>query len=191
MGGVICMSNVIDISPANLDSRLCLLQPVFLIFYIEYNIQMTKYSLDVLIFLFGTSLLFHIQFSLFLPDLHKGCSRDMSGHLIIPCLSEVSILFCDSQIKSFGIVNKTEKKMYFFYFTFFFLELFWFFNDLLDVVNLISSYSAFSKAKLDIWKFNVHILLKSGLENFENYLLACEKRTIVVWALFGIAFLWG
>ena len=120
MGGVICMSDVIDISPANLDSRLCLLQPVFLIFYIEYNIQMTKYSLDVLIFLFGTSLLFHIQFSLFLPDLHKGCSRDMSGHLIIPCLSEVSILFCDSQIKSFGIVNKTEKKCISFILLFFF-----------------------------------------------------------------------
>ena len=181
MGGVICMSDVIDISPGNLDSRLCLLQPVFLIFYIEYKVQMTKYSLDVLVFLFWTSLLFHIQFSFFLPDLHKGFSRGMSGHMVIPCLSEVSTLFCDSQINSLGIVNKTEKKKSFSFILlfFFFLERFCFFNDLLDVGNLISSYSAFSKANLDIWKFKVHIFLKPGLENFENYLLACEKRTIV------------
>ena len=31
---------------------------------------MTIYSLDVLLFLFGTSLLFHVQFYLLLPDLH-------------------------------------------------------------------------------------------------------------------------
>ena len=35
---------------------------------------MTIYSLDVLLFLFGTSLLFHVQFYLLLPDLHIGFS---------------------------------------------------------------------------------------------------------------------
>ena len=39
---------------------------------------MIIYSLDVLLFLFGTSLLFHIQFSLLLPDLHTGFSRGRS-----------------------------------------------------------------------------------------------------------------
>ena len=38
-----------------------------------------------------------------------------------------------------------------------------------NVGNLISGSSAFSKTSLNIWKFTVHILLKSGLENFEHY----------------------
>ena len=44
-----------------------------------------------------------------------------------------------------------------------------FFNDPVDVGNLISCSSAFSKTSLNIWKFTVHVLLKSGLENFDHY----------------------
>ena len=44
-----------------------------------------------------------------------------------------------------------------------------FFDDPTDVGNLISGSSAFSKTSLTIWKFMVHALLKSGLENFEHY----------------------
>ena len=44
-----------------------------------------------------------------------------------------------------------------------------FFNDPVDVGNLISGSSAFSKISLNIWKFKVHVLLKPGLENFEHY----------------------
>ena len=50
-----------------------------------------------------------------------------------------------------------------------FLELSCFFHDPEDVGNLISGSSAFSKTSLNIRKFTVHILLKPGLENFENY----------------------
>ena len=50
-----------------------------------------------------------------------------------------------------------------------FLELSCFFDDPVDVGNLISDSSAFSKTSLHIWKFMVHILLKPGLENFEHY----------------------
>ena len=50
-----------------------------------------------------------------------------------------------------------------------FLELFCFFHDPTDVGNLISGSSAFSKTRLNIWKFTVHVLLKTGLENFEHY----------------------
>ena len=67
-------------------------------------------------------------------------------------------------VKSFGIVNKAEVD--------FFLEFSHFFNDPMDVGNLISGSSAFSKSSLNIWKFMVHILLKPGLENFEHY-FAC------------------
>ena len=50
-----------------------------------------------------------------------------------------------------------------------FLELSCFFHDPVDVGNLTSGSSAFSKTSLNIWKFTVHILLKPGLENFEHY----------------------
>ena len=50
-----------------------------------------------------------------------------------------------------------------------FLELSCFFDDPVDVGNLISGSSAFSKTSLNIRKFMVHILLKPGLENFKHY----------------------
>ena len=59
-------------------------------------------------------------------------------------------------VKGFGIVNKAEVDV--------FLELSCFFGDSVDVGNLISGSSAFSKTSLDIWKFTVHVLLKPGLE---------------------------
>ena len=73
-----------------------------------------------------------------------------------------------------------------------FLELSCFFDDPVDVANLISGSSAFSKASLNIWKFTVHVLLKPGLENFEHYFASVwdKHNCAVVWAFFGIAFLW-
>ena len=60
------------------------------------------------------------------------------------------------------------------------------------VGNLISGSSAFSKSSLNIWKFTVLVLLKPGLENFEHYFTSVwnECNCAVVWAFFGIAFLW-
>ena len=65
-------------------------------------------------------------------------------------------------VKGFGIVNKAEIDV-------FFLELSCFFDDPVDVDNLISGSSTFSKSSLNIWKFTVHVSLKPGLENFEYY----------------------
>ena len=42
--------------------------------------------------------------------------------------------------------------------------------DPVDVGNLISGSSAFSKSSLYIWRFSVHVLLKPLLEDFELYL---------------------
>ena len=64
-------------------------------------------------------------------------------------------------VKGFGKINKAEVDVL--------LELSCFFDDPTNVDNLISGSSAFSKSSLNIWKFTVHILLKPGLENFENY----------------------
>ena len=63
-------------------------------------------------------------------------------------------------VKGFGIVNKAEDV---------FLELSCFSYDPLDVGNLISGSSAFSKSILYIWKFSVHILLMPPLEIIEHY----------------------
>ena len=62
----------------------------------------------------------------------------------------------------------------------------------MNVGNLISGSSAFSKTSLNIWKFTVHVLLKAGLENFEHYFTSMqdECNCAEVWAFFGIAFLW-
>ena len=53
-----------------------------------------------------------------------------------------------------------------------------FFHDPADVGNLISDFFAFSETSLNIWKFTVHVLLKAGLEDFEN-LLVCEMNATV------------
>ena len=58
-------------------------------------------------------------------------------------------------VKGFGVVNKAEVDV--------FLELSCFFDDPMDIGNLISGSSVFSKSSLNIWKFMVHILLKPGL----------------------------
>ena len=49
------------------------------------------------------------------------------------------------------------------------LELSGFFDDPMDVGNLISGSSASSKSSLNIWKFSVHMLFMPFLENFEHY----------------------
>ena len=87
-------------------------------------------------------------------------------------------------VKDFGIVNKAEIDV--------FLELSCFFDDPSNVGNLISGSSAFSKSSLNIWKFTVHVRLKSGLENFEHYFtrMRDECNCAVVRTFFGIASLW-
>ena len=64
-------------------------------------------------------------------------------------------------VKSFRVVSEAEVDV--------FLELSCFFDDPVDVGNLISGSSAFSKSSLNISEFTVHIFLKTGLENFEHY----------------------
>ena len=120
---------------------------------------MTIYSLDVLLYLFGTSsmsssnccFLICIQISqeagqvVWYSHLFKNFPQFVVMHTVT----------------GFGRVNKAEVDV--------FLELSCFFHDPVDVGNLISGSSAFSKSSLNIWKFTVHVLLKPGLENFEHY----------------------
>ena len=70
--------------------------------------------------------------------------------------------FVIHRVKGFSVVNEAEVDA--------FLELSCFFYDAMDIGNLISDSSAFSKSSSYIWKFLVHILLKTGLKDFEHNL---------------------
>ena len=61
-------------------------------------------------------------------------------------------------VKGLSIINEAVVDI--------FLELSCFFDDPMNVDNLISGSIAFSKSSLNILKFTVHVLLKPGLENF-------------------------
>ena len=76
-------------------------------------------------------------------------------------LKNFSQLVVIHTIKGFGIVIKAEVDV--------FLEFSYFFCDPVDVGNLTSGFSVFSKSNLSIWMFLAHVLLKPGLENFEHY----------------------
>ena len=73
-------------------------------------------------------------------------------------------------VEGFGIVNKAEMLLW---------NSLAFFDDPVDIDNLISGSSAFSKTSLNIWKFSVHILLKPGLENFEHYFTSNEMSAML------------
>ena len=141
---------------------------------------MTIYSLGILLSQFGASLLFHVQFWLFLPELHTDFSRDRSGGVVFPSLSESFTVCCDPHNQRLWHSQWNRSRC--------FGGTLLFFDDPVDVGNLISGSSAFPKSSLNIWKFTVHILLKPGLENFEHYFTSVwdECNCVVVWAFFGI-----
>ena len=145
---------------------------------------MTIYSLDVLLSWFRTVCCFKFSsnccFLTYIQISQTAGKVTRYSHL----LKSFPQFVVMHTVQGFGIVNKAEVDVL--------LELSCFFNDPADVGNLISGSSAFSKFCLNIWKFTVHVLLKPGLENFEHYFARVwdECNCAVVWAFFGIAFLW-
>jgi len=98
------------------------------------------------------------------------------------------VVWCSHLLKNFPqlVVIHTVKEIDVF------LEFSCFFDDPVDVGNVVSGSSAFSKSSFNIRKFTVHLLFKPGLENFEHYFASVwdECNCAVVWAFFGNAFLW-
>ena len=64
-------------------------------------------------------------------------------------------------VKGFNVVIDVEVDV--------FLEFSCFLYNPMDVGNLISGSSTFTKTSFNICKIVVHVLLKPGLENFEHY----------------------
>ena len=145
------------------------------------------YSLDLLLFLFGT----------------VCCSMSSSNCCFLTCtqvsqeagqvvwyshlLQNFSQFIVIHTVEGFGIVNKAEIDV--------FLELSCFFDDSVDIGNLISGSSAFSKTSLNIWKLMVHVLLKPGLEEFEHYFASvrwvqlCDSLNIL-WHCLSLGLEW-
>ena len=95
-----------------------------------------------------------------------------SGGLVCPSLSEFSTV-CGGPHSQRPYHSQWSRSRFFFEFPCFFF-------DLKDVGNLISGSPAFSKSSLNIWKFLVHILLKSSLKDFEHNLTSMWDRKSVV-----------
>ena len=88
---------------------------------------MKRYILDVLLSQFGTSLLFHVQFQLFLLDLHIDFSGGRSGGLVFHVFQNFPQFVLMHTVKDFSVVNEVEADV--------FLEFFSFFYDPADVGN--------------------------------------------------------
>ena len=93
------------------------------------------------------------------------------------------MFFVIHRVKGFCVVNKTQIGI--------FLEFSCFLQDPMNVGNLISGSSAFSKPSFYICKFLVHVLLKLSLKDFEHNLASMwnEYYCMVVQTFFGIALL--
>ena len=87
-------------------------------------------------------------------------------------------------VKGFSVVNEMEVDT--------FLEFPCLFCDSVNVGNLISGSSAFSKPSLYINRVSIHVLLKPNLKDFEHNLTSMrnEHNCPVVWTFFGTALLW-
>ena len=81
---------------------------------------------------------------------------------------------CDPH-KGCSIVNEAEVDV--------FLEFPCFLFDSVDVGNLITGSSAFSKPSFYIWSFSAHVLLKPGVKNFECKLTSMWNKwnCTIVW----------
>ena len=111
---------------------------------------MTIYGLDIFLFLFGTSLLFHVQIFFTCIQIPQEAGNVVWYSYLLKNFPQFVVIHT---VKGFSIINKAEVDV--------FLELSCFFDDPTDVGTLNSGSSAFSKSSLNILKFTVHILLKS------------------------------
>ena len=87
-------------------------------------------------------------------------------------------------VKGFHVVNEAEVDV--------FLEFLCFLYDPMDVGNLISGSSDFSKPSLYIWKFLIQVLLKTSSKDFEHNptSIGSECNCLVAWIFFITSLLW-
>ena len=91
-------------------------------------------------------------------------THHLTATIQVPSTMHPSTVCCDPHSQGFSIVSEAEADA--------FLKFSCFFYDPTDAGNLISRSSTFSKSSLNIWKFSVHVLFKSRLENFYHYFVS-------------------
>ena len=163
------MSEVIDISPGNLDSSLCFIQPSIShdVLCIEVKWAGWQYT--------GLTYSFY-----YLEPVCCSMSSSNCGFLTCIQISQEAgqvvwyiHLFknfpvcCDPHSQSFSIANEEVD---------IFLEFPCLLYDPVNVDNLISGSSAFYKPSLYIWKFSIQVLLKPSLKDFEYYLVCMSNE---------------
>ena len=140
---------------------------------------MTIYSLDILL-------------SNFEP---VHCSMSSSNYCFLTCV-QISqeagkVVWYSHLLKNFlqFVVIHSQRLLHSEWSRCFFLEFCCFFNDPMNLGNLICGSSAFSKFNLNIWKFTYCWSLASRILSITS--LVCEmSETVQFWTFFGIAFLW-
>ena len=118
---------------------------------------MTINSLAILLFQSWISQLFHSVLTVASWPTYRFLRRQVrwSG---IP--NSKSFPVCYDPHKGFSIVDETEVDV--------FLEFPWFLYDAVNISNLISGSSPFSKSSLDIWNSLVHIMLKPSMQDSKH-----------------------
>ena len=150
--------------PAILIPACASSSPAFLMMYSAYKLKKQGYNITALIHSFSDLEIVCCSMSnsnccfLTCRQISQEASKVVWYSLLLKNFPQFVVIHT---VKGFGIVNKAEVDV--------FLGLSCFFHDPMDVGNLISGSSGFSKSSLNIWKFTVHILLKPGLENFDYY----------------------
>ena len=99
---------------------------------------------------------------------YKFLRRQVSWSGIPFSLRAFHSLLWSTQSKAFSIISETEVDV--------FLEFPCFLYDPMNVGNLISGSSFFSKPSLDIWKFLVCIMLKPSIQDFKHDLTSMGDK---------------
>ena len=136
---------------------------------------MTIYSIDVLLAQFGVSPSSRPVPTVASWPAHRFLRRQVRWS-VIPISFRIFQFVVIHTVEGFRLINEVEVDV--------FLEFSCFFNDPVDVGNLIYGFSAFSKSSLNTLKFSVQVLLKPSLETFFFFffsitLLSCEMSAIV------------
>ena len=143
---------------------------------------MKIYSFHVLLSQFRTSPLLHVQFSLLLLDLHTGFSGGRLGGLVFLSLEEFSIFCCGPHSQRLYLVWSMKQKMPF-----------WTSSAFSMIQWMLAIWSLVPLSfRNPAWTSGSSQLMKPSLENFEHYFASRwdECNCAVLWAFFGIAFLW-
>ena len=162
MGGVICVSEVTDISLGNLDSILWFIQPGIShdVFCLEVNLAGWQYT--ALMYSFPPILNQSVPYPVLIVaswPAHRFLRRQVRWSGIPISWRIFHSLLLSTQAKGFSVVNEAEADI--------FLEFCCFLHYPMNVGNLISGSSAFSPS-LYIWKLLVHVLLKPSLKDFDH-----------------------